>query len=115
MSAFDQTPKFMTNRVCAIPLWMLQVPRPEARPVHKRAREFCVRIGSKIKSKVTFVATCFRCPNCRGVKKSVAVFAGLSYGEANYNNPRHFFSSMGCLRGLVPETSFSRLASGITV
>jgi hypothetical protein len=49
VSAFDQTLKFMTNRVSAIPLWMLQVPRPEARPVHN-AREFCVRIGSKIKS-----------------------------------------------------------------
>jgi len=49
VSGFEQTPRFMTLRVSAIPLWMLQIPKPEARPVHN-AREFCVRIGSKIKS-----------------------------------------------------------------
>jgi hypothetical protein len=49
VSGFGQTVRFLPTRVCAVPLWMLQVPRPEARPVHN-AREFCVRIGSKIKS-----------------------------------------------------------------
>lgn len=49
VSGFDQTPKFATSRVSFIPLWMLQVLRSEARPVHN-AREICVRIGSKIKS-----------------------------------------------------------------
>jgi hypothetical protein len=46
VSGFEQTVKSIPNKVCAVPLWMLQVPRPEARPAHN-AREFCVRIGSK--------------------------------------------------------------------
>jgi len=49
VSGFAQTAEFTTLTVASIPLWMLQVPRPEARPVHN-AREFCVRIESKIKS-----------------------------------------------------------------
>ena len=41
VSLFEQTIKCRPDRVRAVPLWMLQVPRPDARPVHD-AREFCV-------------------------------------------------------------------------
>jgi hypothetical protein len=42
VSLFEQTTKSMPNRVCAVPLWMFQVPRPDAQPLHD-AREFCVK------------------------------------------------------------------------
>jgi hypothetical protein len=36
--------------------------------------------------------------------KGACRFAGSSCGEANCTNPGHFFFSIGCLRGVVPET-----------
>jgi hypothetical protein len=34
VSLFEQTIKSTPNRVCAVPLWLFQVPGPDARPVH---------------------------------------------------------------------------------
>jgi hypothetical protein len=42
VSLFEQTIKSMPNRVCAVPLWRLQVPSPDARPLPD-ARAFCVK------------------------------------------------------------------------
>jgi len=51
VSGCAQTVKSISDTVCAVPLWMLQVPRPEIQPLHN-ARVFCARTNSKIKSQV---------------------------------------------------------------
>ena len=51
VSGCAQTVKSVSDSVCAVPLWMLQVPRPEIQALHN-ARVFCVRTNSKIKSPV---------------------------------------------------------------
>jgi hypothetical protein len=38
VSGFEQTIRPTPNKVCAVPLWMLQFPRPEARQLHNALR-----------------------------------------------------------------------------
>jgi hypothetical protein len=51
VSGYDQTVRSIPDMVCAVPLWMLQVPDAGTQPVHN-ARVFCLRANSKIKSQV---------------------------------------------------------------
>jgi len=84
---------------------MLQVPRPEARPVHN-AREFCVRIESKIKSQVKFWIAARRGSQEDSMKKLfllivvqvLLVTLGFGQTPAPNGNPQPA-SIKGCLGG----------------
>jgi hypothetical protein len=49
---FEQTIRLTPNKVCVVPFWMLQFPRPEARQVHNALR-VPRKDRNKIQSQVT--------------------------------------------------------------
>src|SRR5208282_2158309 len=61
------------------------------------------------------VDMCFQLNRREAQYKSFAPLTGPSYSEAHCTNSGRYFSSLGCLRGLVPGASFTCVASGIRV
>jgi hypothetical protein len=99
MSGFEQTIRLTPNRVCAVPFWMLQFPRPEARQVHNALR-VPRKDRNKIQSQVTlptaarrrsiggFYVKCISADRCTGSASHVGVWTD-SRAEQQHRAGQH--------------------------